>query len=193
LEQQVAQTEVRFATVSTAIGALAVAWTEHGIVGSWMHAGTVERAREQLLRTYASATETAPPESIATVIEAARRLLSGEPCDLQAANLDLRGIPDFDRRVYEVVRMILPGHTMTYGQVATALGEEPMKARDVGIAMARNRFAPFVPCHRVVAANGKLGGYSAPGGTDTKRRLLEIEGVQLVAEGPLQIALFDAV
>jgi methylated-DNA-[protein]-cysteine S-methyltransferase len=103
----------------------------------------------------------------------------------------MRDVLEFDRRVYEVVRTIPPGQTMTYGQVAAALGEEPMRARDVGIAMARNRFAPFVPCHRVVAAQGKLGGYSAPGGTATKRRLLEIEGVQLVADGPLQIALFD--
>jgi methylated-DNA-[protein]-cysteine S-methyltransferase len=99
--------------------------------------------------------------------------------------------PEFDRRVYDLVRTIPPGQTMTYGQVAAALGEEPMRARDVGIAMARNRFAPFVPCHRVVAANGKLGGYSAPGGTATKRRLLEIEGVRLLPDEPLQTALFD--
>ena len=69
--------------------------------------------------------------------------------------------------------------------------EQFQRARDVGIAMARNRFAPFVPCHRVVAANGKLGGYSAPGGMATKRRLLEIEGVRLLPDEPLQTALFD--
>jgi methylated-DNA-[protein]-cysteine S-methyltransferase len=170
---------------------LAVAWAERGIVASWMHAGTVERARDQVRRTYPTATETEPPESVAVAIEKARCLLSGDLRELQTAPLDLSGVPDFDRRVYEVVRTIKPGQTMTYGEVAKVLGEEPMKARDVGIAMARNRFAPFVPCHRVVAANGRLGGYSAPGGTDTKRRLLEIEGVQLVSEGPLQTALFD--
>jgi len=187
----VAQTEVRFAVADTAMGVLAVAWTEHGIVDSWMHAGTVERARAQVARAYPTAVETSPPDSIATSIDHACSLLSGELRDLRAAPLDLSAVPDFDRRVYEVVRTIKPGRTMTYGEVARALGEEPMKARDVGIAMARNRFAPFVPCHRVVAANGKLGGYSAPGGSATKRRLLEIEGVQLVAEGPLQTALFD--
>jgi methylated-DNA-[protein]-cysteine S-methyltransferase len=186
-----ARQEVSFTAVETATGALAVAWNERGIVGSWMHAGTVDRAREQVRRSFPNASESAPPDSVAAAIEGARRLLSGELRDLQTAPLNLAGVPDFDCRVYEVVRTIKPGQTMTYGQVAAALGEEPMKARDVGIAMARNRFAPFVPCHRVVAANGKLGGYSAPGGTDTKRRLLEIEGVRLVSEGPLQTALFD--
>ena len=186
-----AQPQVKFAAVGTAMGALAVAWTERGIVGSWMHAGTVERAREQVRRAYPSAAETSPSHPINTSIDHARALLAGEPCNLLAAQLDMRDVPEFDRRVYEVVRRIPPGQTMTYGQVAAALGEEPMRARDVGIAMARNRFAPFVPCHRVVAANGKLGGYSAPGGTATKRHLLEMEGVQLVAEGPLQTVLFD--
>ena len=182
---------ISFTAVETAPGALAVAWTELGIVGSWMHAGTVERAREQVRRSYPNATAAAPPEPIATALDEARRLLSGDLRELQSAPLDMSDVPEFDRRVYDVVRTIPPGQTMTYGEVARALGEEPMKARDVGIAMARNRFAPFVPCHRVVAANGRLGGYSAPGGTATKRRLLEIEGVQLVGEGPLQTALFD--
>jgi len=183
--------DVNFTVVETATGALAIAWNERGIVGSWMHAGTVERAREQVRRSYPTAAETGPPDSIATALTGARRLLSGELRDLQTAPLDLSDIPDFDRRVYDIVRAIPPGQTMTYGQVAAALSEEPMKARDVGIAMARNRFAPFVPCHRVVAANGKLGGYSAPGGTATKRRLLEIEGVRLLPDEPLQTALFD--
>jgi methylated-DNA-[protein]-cysteine S-methyltransferase len=188
-----AQPEVRFAAAGTAIGALAVAWTEQGILGSWMHAGTIERAREQVRREYPGAIETAAPGSIKTSIDHACALLAGEPRDLRTAPLDMRAISDFDRRVYEVVRTIPPGRTMTYGQVAAALGEEPMRARDVGIAMARNRFAPFVPCHRVVAANGKLGGYSAPGGTATKKRLLELEGVRLSSDEPLQISLFDAV
>jgi methylated-DNA-[protein]-cysteine S-methyltransferase len=102
----------------------------------------------------------------------------------------MAAIPEFDRRVYEVARTIAPGSTMTYGEIAGALGEEPMRARDVGVALSRNPFAPIVPCHRVVAAGGKLGGYSAPGGTATKRRLLEIEGAAVVAP-PLQPGLFD--
>ena len=80
---------------------------------------------------------------------------------------------------------------MTYGAVAKALGEEPMKARDVGQALSRNPFAPIVPCHRIVAANGQLGGYSAPGGASTKRRLLELEGAAIVRRQPVQTGLFD--
>jgi methylated-DNA-[protein]-cysteine S-methyltransferase len=98
-------------------------------------------------------------------------LLGGEPRQI-SGSLDMAGIPEFDRRVYDLARGIPPGETMTYGAVAKALGEEPMRARDVGQALARNPFAPIVPCHRIVAANGQLGGYSAPGGATTKRGLL---------------------
>ena len=91
--------------------------------------------------------------------------------------------------VYQVAQTIPPGETMTYGAIAKALGEEPMRARDVGVALSRNPFAPIVPCHRVVAAGGRLGGYSAPGGTSTKRQLLELEGAAIVAP-PEQGVLF---
>ena len=97
--------DVNFTVVETATGALAIAWNERGIVGSWMHAGTVERAREQVRRSYPTAAETGPPDSIATALTGARRLLSGELRDLQTAPLDLSDIPDFDRRVYDIVRV----------------------------------------------------------------------------------------
>jgi methylated-DNA-[protein]-cysteine S-methyltransferase len=103
----------------------------------------------------------------------------------------MSSIPDFDRRVYQVARTIAAGTTMTYGAIASALGEEPMRARDVGQALARNPFAPIVPCHRVVAAGGRLGGYSAPGGVATKRRLLEVEGAAIVASDAHQPGFFD--
>jgi methylated-DNA-[protein]-cysteine S-methyltransferase len=101
----------------------------------------------------------------------------------------MAGIPEFDRRVYDLARGIPPGETMTYGAVAKALGEEPMRA--VGQALARNPFAPIVPCHRIVAANGQLGGYSAPGGATTKRGLLELEGAAIIRRQPVQARLFD--
>jgi methylated-DNA-[protein]-cysteine S-methyltransferase len=89
--------------------------------------------------------------------------------------------------VATVARSIAPGETLTYGEVANRAGA-PGEAREVGGAMGRNRFAPIVPCHRVVAANGKLGGFSAPGGVETKLRMLEIE--RRLAAGPL--SLFEA-
>jgi methylated-DNA-[protein]-cysteine S-methyltransferase len=175
----------------TPLGAIGVVWSDAGIVATWMHAGTLERAREHLRRTYPNAIAAAPPAEIATALEEVASLLAGGTNDFRLVALDMRHVPEFDRRVYEVARTIPPGSTMTYGEIARALGEEPMRARDVGVALARNPFAPIVPCHRVVAANGKLGGYSAPGGTATKRRLLELEGAEIVAP-PSQAGFFDA-
>ena len=180
----------RYCVTGTPMGSIGVAWAEHGIVGTWMHAGTAERARAYMRRTYPGAVEAAPPANVAGAIAEVAALLGGAPRDLLGVDLDMTAVPAFDRRVYEVARTITPGSTMTYGAVAKALGEEPMRARDVGVALSRNPFAPIVPCHRVVAAGGKLGGYSAPGGATTKRRLLELEGAELAAP-PSQPGLFD--
>jgi methylated-DNA-[protein]-cysteine S-methyltransferase len=95
--------------------------------------------------------------------------------DLRAVALDMEGLPAFDRAVYVAAREIPPGATLTYGEIAKRIGE-PAAARDVGVALARNPFAIVVPCHRVVAANGKLGGFSGAGGAGTKLKLLAIEG-----------------
>ena len=89
--------------------------------------------------------------------------------------LDEAGLDDFRRAVYAATREIAPGRTRSYGEIARAIGR-PDAARDVGVALSRNRYPIIVPCHRVVAANGALTGFSAPGGLDTKRRMLELEG-----------------
>jgi len=185
---------LRSAFAPTPLGAIGIVWSDTGIVASWMHAGTLDRARAQARRAYPSAVETAPPPAIVAAIEDIAALLNGAPRDLRDVALDFAGVPQFDRRVYEVARAIPPGSTLTYGEIAKALGEEPMRARDVGVALARNPYAPIVPCHRIVAANGRLGGYSAPGGAETKRRLLLIEGAEIVARRPpVQPGLFDGV
>ena len=89
--------------------------------------------------------------------------------------LDLDGVPEFHRRVYDVARAIPPGETRSYGEVAAALGE-PGAAQAVGRALGRNPVPIVVPCHRVLAADGRLHGFSAPGGIETKRRMLALEG-----------------
>lgn len=178
----------RFAIVATALGAFGVVWTEAGIARTWMHDRTAEATERQILRAFPDATEGAPRPDVAAAMASVAALLQGEHAAI-TADLDMRGIPEFDRLVYEVARTIPPGETLTYGAIAKALGEEPMRARDVGVALSRNPFAPIVPCHRVVAAGGRLGGYSAPGGTSTKRRLLELEGAAIVAP-PEQGVLF---
>jgi len=180
----------RFAVTPTSFGAFGVAWTDAGIVGTWMHAGTTERTRAQILRSHPGATESTPPEMVATAMADVAALLDGEARDLLSAVLDMRDLTEFDQRVYETARLIPPGSTMTYGDITRIMGEEPMQAREVGRALARNRFAPIVPCHRVVAAGQQLGGYSAPGGVATKRRLLEVEGAP-IAHQSSQMQLFD--
>jgi len=102
-------------------------------------------------------------------------VLAGEPQDLRFVVLDEQPIDPFRREVYAATREIPAGTTMSYGEVARAIGR-PDAARDVGAALARNPCPIIVPCHRVVAANGALTGFSAPGGLETKRRMLQLEG-----------------
>jgi methylated-DNA-[protein]-cysteine S-methyltransferase len=118
------------------------------------------------------------------VIDRVLALLSGEPIDLSDVPLDFGSAPEFHQRIYEVARTIPPGQTMTYGEIAKRLGV-PHESREVGQAMGRNPIAIIMPCHRVLGADGKMGGFSANGGVATKRRILEIEGAAAVGAGPL--------
>jgi methylated-DNA-[protein]-cysteine S-methyltransferase len=108
-------------------------------------------------------------------------LLAGGPGDLSNAELDMEGVPPFHRRVYEIARGIRPGMTLSYGEVAARLGA-PGAARAVGQALGQNPFPILVPCHRVLAAGGKIGGFSAHGGTATKQHMLAIEGASVGRE-----------
>lgn len=168
------KTAVFFASFDTAIGRCATAWNGHGIVGVLLPERDDAALRARLVRRYPEARESAPPDEVARAIGAIVALMAGEYRDLSDIVLDLSGVPEFNRRVYAVARTIRPGATLTYGAIAAQLGEPD--ARGVGEAMGRNPCPIIVPCHRVVAAGGKTGGFSAPGGAVTKRRLLAIEG-----------------
>jgi methylated-DNA-[protein]-cysteine S-methyltransferase len=180
---------VKFAVVPTALSGFGVAWSDAGIARTWMHDRTLDETRRQILRAFPNAIEVVPPPAVAAAMADVAAMLAGDAREVNA-ELDMAAVPDFDRRVYELARTIPFGETLTYGSIAKAMGEEPMRARDVGVALSRNPFAPIVPCHRVVAAGG-LGGYSAPGGVSTKRRLLELEGAAIVAPSTEQAGLFD--
>lgn len=130
--------------------------------------------RARLQRRFPQACETSPPAHVQAAIDAIVALLAGEPSDLSGIVLDMAAVPPFERRVYEAARGIPPGALLTYGEIAARLGA-PGAARAVGQALARNPWAIVVPCHRVLAAGGKTGGFSAHGGTATKMRLLAIE------------------
>lgn len=168
-----------FALFDTAIGRCAVVWNARGIASVQLPQPNGEPASlARLVRRFAQASEAVPTASVQRAINDIVGLLSGQPQDLRDIALDMDGLPPFNRRVYEVARGIAPGDTLTYGEIAQRLGE-PGMARAVGQALGRNPFPIVVPCHRVLAAGGGTGGFSAPGGVNTKLRLLAIEGASL--------------
>jgi methylated-DNA-[protein]-cysteine S-methyltransferase len=175
-----------FCLFGTAIGTCALAWAgQEVLAGVQLPETTPERLRERMRSRFPEAVETQPPAFAQAAIARVRAVLEGGRDDLADLPLDLAAVPDFHRRVYAVTRAIPPGRTMTYGEVAQALGE-PGASRAVGQALGLNPFAPVVPCHRVLAAGGRSGGFSAEGGAATKLRMLEIERARIGQPG-----LFD--
>jgi len=175
---------IQFAIFETSLGWAAVGWTPAGLAAVRLPQTRRDSVLAALKRRLPDAHEADPPPSIAAVIADIRRLLSGGRPDFADAPLDLEGTPDFNARVYAVARSIPPGETLTYGEVAERLGDKRL-AREVGQALGQNPWPIVVPCHRVTAAGGKLGGFSAPGGAATKLRLLAIEGAPAAAQGDL--------
>jgi methylated-DNA-[protein]-cysteine S-methyltransferase len=173
-----------FTLFPTAIGSCGIAWGGHGIVGVWLPEADELQTRGRILAAFPSAHEASPPSAVRAVVDALVVLLRGEDSDLAFAELDMERVSAFERRVYEATRAIPAGATLTYGEVAAQLGQ-PGAVRAVGRALGRNPFPLVVPCHRVLAAGGKDGGFSAPGGVVTKRRLLAIEAARLSGQGEL--------
>jgi methylated-DNA-[protein]-cysteine S-methyltransferase len=164
-----------FTLFDTAIGRCGVAWSDRGLVGVQLPEAGDTATRERMLQRFPAAAERPPPPQVRLAIDGIVALLQGEPSDFSEIALDMEGVAPFHRRVYEVARTIPPGKTLAYGEVAARLGAAGA-ARAVGQALGHNPFPIVVPCHRVVAAGGKIGGFSAHGGPATKRRMLAIEG-----------------
>jgi O-6-methylguanine DNA methyltransferase len=162
------------ALFDTAIGRCGIAWAERGIVGVQLPESNDVDTRARMLRRFPNARELKPPADVRRAIDGITALLHGAPSDLSTVTLDMAGVPAFNRRVYEIARTIPVGATLSYGEVALRLGKRDA-ARAVGQALGRNPFAIVVPCHRVLAAGGKLSGFSAAFGIKTKQRLLSIE------------------
>ena len=166
----------------TVIGTCAIAWREPAgssaqppIVLFQLPEATSEQTESRIARNAGVGQPAIPPPPIAATIERLRRHLQGEVQDLRDIAVDLDAVSPFARQVYDVARQIPPGKTRTYGEIAKAMGQ-PSAAQEVGQALARNPVPLIVPCHRVLAADGKLGGFSAPGGLATKTKLLALEG-----------------
>jgi O-6-methylguanine DNA methyltransferase len=173
-----------FALFDTAIGGCSVAWGERGVAGVQLPEAGASETRARMLQRFPAAGEAVPPPEMQRIIDRIAALLRGEASDLSTIALDMGEVPAFHRRVYEAARAIPPGMTLSYGEIAARVGT-PGAARAVGQALGRNPFPIIVPCHRVLAAGGKIGGFSAQGGIATKRRMLAIEGARLNGATPL--------
>jgi methylated-DNA-[protein]-cysteine S-methyltransferase len=163
-----------FALFDTAIGRCAIGWTDAGVCLVQLPEARTEATRARVRKRLLDAVETTPPRAIQRVQREIVALLRGEASDLSAIVLDMAGVPPFHRRVYAAARAIAPGATLSYGDLAERIGS-PGAARAVGQALGRNPFAIVVPCHRVTAAGGRVGGFSANGGIRTKLRMLALE------------------
>ena len=160
----------------TALGTCGVAWGPGGIVAVQLPERDAASTRARLLRGLPRCQGTGdPPPYVCSAITGIQALLAGEPRDLREVPLDMSRISPFHQQVYAIARAIPPGRTRTYGELAQQLGGLGL-ARAVGQALGMNPFAPVVPCHRVLAAGDRPGGFSAEGGAATKLRMLQIEG-----------------
>jgi methylated-DNA-[protein]-cysteine S-methyltransferase len=179
-------TGYRFAIFDSAIGRCGIAWGDRGIHAVQLPMGSEDKTRGRIRQRYGEITEAEPTAEVQAAIDGMVELLAGRPNDLRDIVLDLDDVPEFNRGVYDIARSIPPGKTLTYGDIAKKLGGVEL-SRDVGQALGRNPCPIVVPCHRVLAAGGKPGGFSANGGVTTKLKMLAIEGA-LVNHTP---SLFD--
>lgn len=165
---------IGFATFETALGPCGIVWRGGTVIGSALPLPDRDAMLRHLARYHPDGTEALPPEPVRGAIGLIVRLLEGERSDFSAISLSLDQAAPFERQVYAETSAIPHGETRTYGEIAAAIGA-PGAARAVGRALGRNPLPIIIPCHRIVAADGKSGGFSAPGGVSTKMRLLQIE------------------
>jgi methylated-DNA-[protein]-cysteine S-methyltransferase len=170
----------------TAGGFCGISWNNVGITRFQLPTRSAEATERILLRRVPGAEPGAPPPEVAEAVAAVKRYFEGEETDFSGVKLDLGEQDAFLKQIYAAARRVGWGQTTTYGTLAKELGAGPEAARDVGQAMAKNPVALIIPCHRVLAADGKVGGFSAPGGSAAKVRMLELEGVHVRPPRPVQ-------
>jgi methylated-DNA-[protein]-cysteine S-methyltransferase len=183
------QTAQCYLIFETAGGCCGIAWNSVGITRFQLPARDAEATERLLLRRRPGAEPGTPPPEVAEVIAAAKRYFAGETVDFSNVRIDLGAQDDLFKQIYAAARRVGWGTTTTYGTLAKELGAGPEVARDVGQAMAKNPVPLIIPCHRVLAAGGKVGGFSAPGGQAAKIRMLQLEGVDMAPPPPAQGSL----
>jgi methylated-DNA-[protein]-cysteine S-methyltransferase len=188
--QSAVPSDVSHTLVDTALGAIGLAWraTPRGvaIVRLQLPTGDQAATEQALTRRLDSARATALPEEIERIAGMIRAYAAGDSVDFSGVEVDVGPVEPIRRAIYAALRKLGHGETLTYGELADRAGF-PGLAQAVGQAMGRNPVPLIIPCHRVLAAGGKLGGFSAPGGVTTKERMLKLE--RAIAE-PAQGSLF---
>ncbi|MBD8064361.1 MGMT family protein [Devosia sp. PTR5] len=164
-----------FAIASTDLGEFGFGWSSKGIARLNLPGEPAVSIAERFVGLGYSAA--VPPEAVSELIQEVRRYCEGQKVEFQHVALDLTGVSPFYQRVYARLRELGWGKTTTYGDLAAELGDVRL-ARAIGQAMGANPVPLIIPCHRVLASSGKPGGFSAPGGTSSKLRMLALEGVQ---------------
>ena len=161
------------ATFATPLGNCAIAWNDSGLT-RFLLPDPGRRAGGD--------TEAEPPPWVQAIIARVQCHVAGEPQGFADVAYDFTRVPEFNRSVLRATLAVKSGHTATYGEIATAIGQPPVASRAVGAALGANAWPLLIPCHRIVAAGGKMNGFSGPGGIGTKVKLLALEGAQLLAE-----------
>ncbi len=163
----------------TALGFLGIAWNETGLTRLCLPQASREAVARRLLRLEGMAGEgAAQPQWVADLVRAVRAYAEGREIDFSQVPVDLAGVDDFHLAIYAAARALGHGQTTTYGELAKRAGHAGL-ARETGAALGANPVPLVIPCHRIMAAGGKIGGFSAPGGSASKARMLELEGVRL--------------
>ncbi|WP_197455066.1 methylated-DNA--[protein]-cysteine S-methyltransferase [Stieleria varia] len=159
---------------STEMGVCGIAWTPVGLTRFVLPERSVALTEARCSSRGSRCRENALPDHVATWVEAIRNYFQGRPIELNDIPLDDAAHSVFSNAVYRALRCVTWGTTTTYGALARAVGS-PGAARSIGRIMGANPWPVVVPCHRVLASGGKLGGFSAPGGLSTKEALLKLE------------------
>ncbi len=181
--RQIAHHYLIFETVG---GFCGIAWNNVGITRFQLPTKSAETTERILLRRLPDAKPSAPTPGVMQAVAAVQRYFEGERTDFSRVELDLSDQDAFFKQIYAAARQVEWGQTTTYGTLAKDVGAGPEAARDVGQAMAKNPVPLIIPCHRVLAAGEKVGGFSAPGGTAAKIRMLELEGIHVESLRPVQ-------
>jgi methylated-DNA-[protein]-cysteine S-methyltransferase len=181
-------TQHRYFIFETPNGFCGIAWNDVGITRVQLPATSAKTAERLMLRRTPGAEPGMPIPMVREAVAAVKRYFEGNETDFSRFPLDLGGQDGFFQRVYAAARRIKWGHTTTYGTLAKELGGGPETAREVGQAMGQNPIPLIIPCHRVLAAGGKIGGFSAPGGAAAKMRMLDLERVRLDVSDGNQVA-----